>query len=665
MSKKGKSEGTDSEITHTHTDLDYTETDEEVNAKLQRLLGDQPLEKSQKEKLLVMVADPFARKSFFSSIQMGLPSDYSGGSMILGPFEKEDLTAFAKAGHLRKEDRLQSADSRWRFIAEEYPEWGIFLQGRDELTGSIELTETHTMTQEGASLEDEISVPQTKTDELELEDVFGADAPGIQQKAEPERPLASGNLKRDEVPKPAFKASSPKRPVAPREPTSMGTGLIAIAIVAVGAVFFWMKNNRAPEPIELEPEAVTGFVESTQVRDRTEWPPELRPRSPSALHDEDSPLMRKIRPILSAYEGGVTTISRSDEYLLRRLASPASASWEVRKMAANQLAVFWLSRSRIEDAKEILRPILVSDPGDFTTLVNKAVIHLAESNLDEARESLKVSLRLSSDLQWLSMSLLGYVEGLSSRWKEANQYFLDAINRYPNNPYIYGLWLRVLLRKAQGSDEQIVGLIEGFFWGNPDVLIDAPIPAPLASYIVKSEALEGLGEAVSKVRDQIGSGRVALAQWLKGRSVGFGSLTQPVDSVRESLGAEEDLQSQALYAYLLARDNRYEEAAQVLARVLPLVEEGNTSSSWIWTLAGDIQVERSQVDQAILYYQAALNRNNYDYAAVHGLGLMLRERGQYNVALQKIEESESMRPSFVPATLRISRFEWQSLLGIQ
>lgn len=665
MSKKNNGEGTDSEITHTHNDLGYVQTDEEVRAKLQSLLGDKPLKNVEGENLLIMVADAFARKSFFSSIQVTLPEDYSGSSMVLGPYEKEDLTAFAKAGQLRREDRLQSADGRWKPVAEEFPEWGIFLQGRDELTGSIELTETHTMTQEGASLEEDIIAPKQTTDELELEDVFGENITQREVVSSQSPQNEIQDLAETEAERRPLQRPVQRRAPAPKEPSSFGTSLIAGAILVVGAAFFWMKNNRVQEPVVVEPDAVSGFVKSAKVRDRAEWPPELRPRKPIAIHESDSPLLRKIRPILSAYEGGVTTISRSDEYLLRRLASPASASWEVRKMAANQLAVFWLSRSRINDAKEILRPILVSDPGDFTTLVNKAVIHLAESKLDEARESLKVSLRLSSNLQWLSMGLLGYVEGLAGRWKDANQYFLDALNRYPNNPYIYGLWLRVLLRQAQGTDEQIAGLVENFFWGNPDVLIDAPIPAPLASYIVKSEALEGLEEAVSKVRGKVGSGRFAFAQWLKGRSVGFGALTQPVDSVRESLGAEESLQSQALYAYLLARADRFEEAAQVLARILPLVEGEDVESSWIWTLAGDVQVERSQVDQAILYYQAALNRNNYDYAAVHGLGLMLRERGQYNVALQKIEESQSLRPSFAPAILRISRFEWQSLLGVQ
>jgi tetratricopeptide (TPR) repeat protein len=155
-------------------------------------------------------------------------------------------------------------------------------------------------------------------------------------------------------------------------------------------------------------------------------------------------------------------------------------------------------------------------------------------------------------------------------------------------------------------------------------------------------------------------------RWLKGRATGFSTSTPSIAQVSVGLEAEESLQSQVLYAYALKEQSRYDESAQVLAKVLPLIENRKlTESSWPWTLAGDVEAARARFDQAILFYQGALNRNNLDYAAVYGLAMMLRDRSQYVESEQKMREALSLQPSFMPAKLRISRLEWQGLARSQ
>ena len=88
-------------------------------------------------------------------------------------------------------------------------------------------------------------------------------------------------------------------------------------------------------------------------------------------------------------------------------------------------------------------------------------------------------------------------------------------------------------------------------------------------------------------------------------------------------------------------------------------------SSWSWTFTGDVQSARGQRDQALIFYQAALSRNPQDPAAVLGLALNLRDSGDYKAAQQKLAESLALDPLFIPALLRISRFEWHRSAKMQ
>ncbi len=662
---------TDSDVTVTLTDIGYKNSDADINKALRKLLGSQKLKTKNEKQVLLMLHDPMSRKEYLSSESIEIPSSYVGGAMILGPYPLEDLYNKVKAGLLLKEDRLQYNGDRWKLIVESYPEWAVFLRSGNELGGRSEFTQSQSTTEELTRTDldmDEVSMGESG---LELEDV-----PGEYSSAKRDRRGESlaASAKSEELSKVNEPGTETKSNVKRREQVkyrpqqnkeSSTLSWLLMLTILIGAGSYWWVKKSSELLVEEKPPEYSGYVAEAQVRNRQEWPEKVRPLSPESMFVDDGPLLKKIRPILRAYESGVNALSRQDEYLLRRLASPASASWKVRKIAANQLAVYLLSRSKPEEAREILQPILQAETLDFITLVNNAIIDLTELNLSQARDSLRVSLRIDQSMKWISLSLLGYLEGLDGHWEESNRYFKDALNQNQNNPFISGLWLKVLIRQNKGSSFQIQKLVEDALWADPDTLIDSPIPAPLAGGVIQSEALEGIVKGAEQLGKKLSKGRLLFARWLQGRVISFSALTSPLSEVSQELALEESLQSQALYAYTLQRQGEVEKASEVLSKILPLVEKGEINSSWLWTFAGDIQAKRTQIDQAILYYQAALNKNSYDYAAVHGLGLMLRERSQFDVAVQKMQESKNIGPHFIPAQLRISRFEWQALLGVQ
>jgi tetratricopeptide (TPR) repeat protein len=65
------------------------------------------------------------------------------------------------------------------------------------------------------------------------------------------------------------------------------------------------------------------------------------------------------------------------------------------------------------------------------------------------------------------------------------------------------------------------------------------------------------------------------------------------------------------------------------------------------------------LDQSVIFYESALNRNPRDVNAVFGLALILREKRDYKSANQKMEEAISLDSNYVPVQLRRDRFEWQ------
>jgi tetratricopeptide (TPR) repeat protein len=673
------------EITGTLTDMSE-EVSSSPEERIRSLLGSKSLKKGKERKILLMLENTRSREGLIYSENVDQPHSGEECVCILGPFSVSALKAKLLAGHLRKTDRVMFSGNRWKPLLEEFPDWGVHVHSNDEFSRTVELTQTGTLTSGTVPFsEDGDSSPKApgieEDDGLQLEEVadevIRASTP-VPTEAVPEKkkapvpPQPSKKLEIERVEELSSKSESrSEAKTGSQLEKAPGLGPIQLTLlltVFLGtALIFFSRRDRGAKSEEVTMDVKSqASVAQNAIKRSAQWPLNLQPLSLDSLYQEDSPVMKRIRPLMRAYEAGITSFSSADEILLRRIADPASSSWVARKIASNQLAVHYLSRGDTPKAREVLLPILQEAPDDFPTLVNTALIDISEGKMSQARETLRVAFRIDKDMHWLTLSLLGMLEGLSDRWADANKNFEGAVARNPNNPYILGLWLQTLLKQGKGVRFQIQKLVEDALWSDPDTLVDSPIPAPLAGHFFYSEALEGLIRGGESLGNALSPAKLSYLRWLKGRVFSFSPLTQPLPQVMKELELDDDLQAQVLYAYTLKEQQRFDESAAVLTKVLPLVEDKKiTKSSWPWTLAGDVALVRGRYDQAITLFQSALNRNNFDYSAVHGLALTLRDRGQYADAVQKLKEALSLQPNFMPSKLRMTRFEWQAVSRAQ
>jgi tetratricopeptide (TPR) repeat protein len=689
-----KNEGSE-EVTGTLTDLNYNETDREREKTMRELLGARPLEAQPIKQLLLMPniqglgdREPLLEVLIPMTGHESLSGPVNGSICLAGPVPEPSLMTWAQEGRIRAHDRVQIPFSRWKRVGEEFPE---MLQLLEELEAQ-EASVTKTMEQELPHAD------MTRTTELQVEEIStassGENISGLELEEVPDEAPAKGKstgvsrpkvkapsqakgLKKkldvEEVeaaaparPTPAPAAVAPPRRAAP-PPASRhrSFALPAIGLVAVGALAYWyLSSSHGPAPTQVTETHMAGSGETpgTESRLRKDVPEKLRARGAESLNEGDTAIMRRIRPILRAYEAGSTLLAQDDEQMLLSLSDPASSNWEARKVASNMLAVFYMSRSEFDRAHRVLDPILQAAPQDPQILLNAALLYLAENKLSNARETAGSALRLGDAYTWLAHCILGMIEGAAGRLPEAERQFGNALSRSPNNPLIYGIWLQTIRKHSNPTRNELRRLVWEAAWTDPDFFLDSPIPAPVAGNIIRTTALEGLvAAAQASGLDQLSSGKMDFLRWMQGRATSFNPLAQPLDEVMRKLALEDDPQSQLLYAYGLKEQRRFDEAAAVLLRVLPLVEtQHKISSSWPWTMAGDVQFSRFQFDQAILYYNSAINRNNLDAAAVYGLALVLRERGSFDASEQRLAEVLSINRLFVPARLRIPRFDWQA-----
>lgn len=657
------------EITATFNDLKDADSSSNKQDQVKMLLGKNKLSKVKEKKILLLLENIFSRESLIAHVSVGETPKSKEGFCVLGPFGVTELKKLAFDGDLRKTDRLLFAGSRWKPVLEEFPEWAAHLQRKDEYSRTMELTQTDTLESGDREYVERKIEDNNNESNLELED-FGDEllrkttdpVKAQTERQKPTRLVINKKLEIENV------EEKPLRPIdrlksrkieETKKSSTLTWAVLGIGIV-VGIYILKMKDSTGLKDPTLEPKA--GIQNSNEVKSSSDWPVNLQPRSLASLYQDDSTIMKKIRPLMRAYETGVTSFSPSDEMLLRRLSDPASSSWEARKIAANQLAVHYLSRGDIQRARTILEPILQESSDDFATLVNTALIEISDSKMAQARDALRVAFRIERDMQWLTLSLLGMLEGLSDRWAEADKNFQEALVRNPNNPFITGLWLQTLLKQGKGVRFQIQKLVQEALWADPDTFLDAPIPAPIAGHFFYSEAMDGLIRGAESLGNVLSPAKLSYLRWLKGRMISFSPLSQSAAQMTKELELDEDIQSQVLLAYMLKESQQFDQASAVLTRSLPLIDDQKlTKSSWPWTLAGDVALARSRYDQAITFFQSGLNRNNNDHAAVHGLAITLRDRGQFQDAQQKLRETLSLQPHFLPAQLRMTRFEWQRM----
>lgn len=572
--------------------------------------------------------------------------------LVTGPFEVDEIKQWILSGDLQPQDLLLCGFGRWKTVRVLFPEL------RGTLGGDEDFTNTATMEKTG-------TVTFTDTLELESQGVDEVVAPSLEPaleytKLQGTAPSArAGTLETETPALPSPKAgrsaekekgpgASTKANPANSRPMLWAYGSILIFAVILGGIYRFKRTK---------PEGLSKTALEAKTKN---WPPQLQPRPLASLYDDqESPLLEKLRPILQAYQNGATVLSSHDELTLKGIADPASASWEARKLAANQLMVFYLAKSRLGEARKIFQPIVDAVPTDPTTLLNDAILKFAEGELSLAREAAGVAVRLAPPGQiWIAHSLLGMIHGATGRNDEAEKSFQNALLRSSNNPYIYGMWIQSLMRNEGSINKsRIPQLLREALWADPDRLLDSPIRAPLAGHILMAEALAGLRKGVEVFSSLFSVGQIAFFRSLEARSFS-NPLTDNLTKTKDLLSRDPNAQSQLIYAYLLNEEGKTEQASDVLSRVIPLLETQKVMSSWPWTFAGDVQSARGQYDRALIFYQAALSRNPQDPAAVLGLALNLREGGDFKEAQQKLAESLALDPLFIPALLRTSRFDW-------
>ncbi|MBS1985251.1 MAG: hypothetical protein JST16_13860 [Bdellovibrionales bacterium] len=660
-----------------------------------------PLRQSTVTRSLLRVQDGLVRPELAEALHLGpFPSPRRSSEdpfapVILGPFDLELLESLGRKGLLSGQDAILGGFGRWRTAKEVLPD---FVDATSSDEGTDTMTATATV---GSADEEDVEGTVTESVTLEIdaiddhadrEEETKTPVPEVHAESRPAAPMSQSlDLDLDEVPPPAVTKAEPsaranrtavKAPNAkssapasvtsvrrvvdtesPRASAKRYSGFtMTLFGVVLGAGLFYLTTRRSPVVAPPPPaEDVRVAVPARPLSAvPTDCPENLRPRPVEALYSDDAGLVAKIRPILNAYENGSTSLSPTDEKLLREVADPASASFDARRLAGNQLAVFYLANSRSDEAQRVLKPLLEANASDPTTLLNAAFLRMGNGEYDEARENATAALRLMPpSTSWIAYSVVGLIEGYRGRMEQAQNHFRDALRRSPNNPFIYGLFIRTLAERPSEA-EKIRGLMREALWSDPDRLLDSPIRAPLAGHLLVSLSVEGLVKGAEAAGSKLSPGKKAFVRWLEAR-YRRNPLSQPLARVTELLAQESDPQSQLLYAFTLREQNKMDEAGEALNKVIPLLQgQEDLKSSWPWSFAGDVQYARRNVSQGIVFYQNALSRNPQDIAAVLGMALAFRESSEFKLAEQRLAEALSLDPLFVPAQLRISRFEWHS-----
>src|ERR1700739_4917577 len=101
-------------------------------------------------------------------------------------------------------------------------------------------------------------------------------------------------------------------------------------------------------------------------------------------------------------------------------------------------------------------------------------------------------------------------------------------------------------------------------------------------------------------------------------------LSSSTEDVLEKLRSETQSLSQLSASYIEKELGHLDKSAELLTATLKRLSGSPIKSSWPWSFAGDVQRNRGLLDQAIVFYEAALSRNPRDVNAVFGLALILR-----------------------------------------
>lgn len=565
---------------------------------------------------------------------------------VIGPFSKSQILALCESKLLTKRDELLVPQSTWKGISD------VLMEVKQDQLLSDEVTSTHSVTE---------SI--TETAASHMAEQTATPTPNIPIEKMREETLVRPIVREPKVTAPARpnvgakpKTNTPPiRVVSAPQNLPLASWIGILALITVGLFTVWKYGPFSKVTVHGSRNS-----ESTEGNQGAEWPEYLKAKAFEDLRVNRSPLLAKLDPILEAYEKGARAISEPDLKLLKVLASPGSASLEARVLATNLLAALALSKSQTDEARRLLDKMLETVPTDSTTLINRSLTSLVGRENKEAKEIASTALRLCKGQScWVARAMLGLIAAEEERWAEADENFKAALDVSRGSLWVVGLWMRSLKGASRDLAKAKSGLLlTDALVLDPDLMIDSPLRAPLATQIFLTEALRGFRSALSNAPDAITEGQKKYIEWLISR-LELNPLASSAQEALDLLRSEAPALSQLASSYLEKENNHLDRASEIISKILPRLSGTSIKSSWPWSFAGDIQRNRGLYDQAIIFYEGALSRNPRDVNAVFGLALILREKKDYKSAYQKIEEAEAIDPDFIPAQLRRDRFEWQ------
>ncbi len=626
---------------------------------------------------LVRIAGSRINSALVKTLKLNKPQGYA--PMVAGPFKLSDLEAWGEEGTLVSSDLIQVAYRRWLpasecFAVFQKPEMTATM----EMTSSYSLSGTNTveMSEEesgnGNTPSGQHSAPEELS--LELEDVVTKTPPLM-----PEGRVSKNQTYTQVVTSPLRAESKPATVATPTTPTTLrpsvhrpkpnrSSAVWIMAAVFLLVLFFSVKSLiRGPKDESQGPSAAQNTIStpSQNLDLSAEWPEWMRALSAEALLSSDDAIMMRLAPIIERVRYGSYDINESEIQTLRRLSNPATASWSARKTASNILAV-WMGlqgTEQTQQAIDVLQPIYEASPDDYVTVVNLAMLTMNAGNLNGADELAQVGLRLCGQSTcWFSNLIMASVKQRLGQMANAEKFFQQAADDFSEPVAVFSAWAQMLLKEEPTRHStKAKAMMERALWGDPDRFLLSPLPDATRFSLLYQKLYEQIPAMLAQPSLALSTGQQEFLKWRLAFLSGKSSI-RGLSAALNGLSAETAPLSQLLSAYLLSLKGDLDAARERLASMLVMIKDSQPSQGWPWTLAGDLQAERGFADQALVFYQSALNRSARDRGAVYGLGLLLRRRGDYLGARQKFGEAMAMDSQFVLPKLRVTRFDWQRRL---
>ncbi|HVJ64696.1 MAG TPA: hypothetical protein VM901_05525, partial [Bdellovibrionota bacterium] len=537
---------------------------------------------------------------------------------IAGPFKLSEIEAWSAHGLLTRSDLVQVPFRRW-LPASEY----VSVFQKQEMTATMEVTSSFTLSG-SKTVEMDENDSNTPTPNHEISQ------PGLELEAE-SAPVSEVRTTRSQtgvVPSPlvAARASNPapSKAVVPKhashtvdsstELSGKRSAVWGVAAVFLVVLFFSVKALvRGPVDKSAVPTTSGESVPpGTQQLDLSaDWPDWMKPLPTEALLLSDDAMMARLGTLIERVRFGVYALGESEQQTLRRLSNPATASWAARKTASNMLAVWMGLRGgdQVSAAIEVLRPIYEASPDDYVTVVNLAMLTMESGNLAGAEELAQVGLRLCGQATcWFSNLVMASIKTRLGQMSGAEKHFQDAATDFADPVATYGAWSLALLQAdATKYAPKVKGLLERAVWGDPDRFQHSPLPDATGFPLIYGKLATALGPQLGAPALGLSAGQQEFLKWRLNVMAGKASLGDSA-SLLASLATETSPLSQLLSAYVLSQRGELDASRERLASILVLIKDTQASQGWPWTLAGDLQSERGQVDQALVFYQSALGR---------------------------------------------------------